>query len=151
MEKIVCDPTREELRTGVWGVFKQKVMLKIIVFSVCFLFMSAMLFMTDGVFYLTLAIICLVFAVLFPAVRVFGQLSLIRKAAPFTLTPKEKGFEVACDGETYFEPYLSCEAVRVKDNIVALVVDQAQIYCVPVRCLRDTDAFCKLCGSQDKK
>lgn len=144
--KIKCDPTSPELKVSVGTVFRKRRRTKIISFSIVFLALSILLFSTESVLNLVLGFICIGFALLMPAVHVVSALFAVRdtEGQKFVLSFEEKGiiFETK---QSFFVDYESCEAFEDKE-VITILADRSQIYCVPKRCFENEEIYAEFEG-----
>lgn len=136
---VNCKPTSLELKKSVGKIFNLRRRNKIISFSIVFLAMSVLLFSTDSLVNLVLGFICIGFAVLMPLVHIISALVAIRDAEKhkFTLTTGDRGITFKTKHE-FFTDFDSIEAFE-DDELITLLADSSQIYCVPKRSFEDKE------------
>ena len=137
--KISCEPLSPELKISVATVFRKRRRTKIISFTIVFLAMSVLLFSTESLINLVLGFICIGFALLMPMVHLLSAFFAVRdtEGQKFVLSFEEKGmiFETK---QSFFVDYDSCEAFEDKE-VITILADRSQIYCVPKRCFEDSE------------
>lgn len=136
---LKCDPNTAELKVSVGTVFNKRRRNVIISFSIFFLALSILLFSTNSILNLVLGFICVGFALIMPVVHIIGALVAIRdtEQQKFTLLLSDKGMNFETK-HSFFIDYESCEAFEDKD-VITILADKSQLYCVPKRCFEDTE------------
>ena len=148
---VNCKPTSSELKKSIGKIFNLRRRNKIISFSIVFLMMSVLVFSTNSLVNLVLGFICVGFAVLMPLVHIISALVAIRDAGKhkFTLTVGDRGITFKTKHE-FFTDFDSIEAFE-HDELITLLADSSQIYCVPKRSFDDQEKLAEFEAILTKK
>ncbi len=138
---VKCKPTSSELKKGIGKIFNLRRRNKIISFSIVFLVMSVLLFSTDSIVNLVLGFICVGFAVIMPLVHIVSALIATKNSenSKFTLTTGDRGITFKTKHE-FFTDFDSLEAFET-DELVVILAESSQIYCVPKRTFEEEKDF----------